>query len=147
LRGGEPLVRPDVFESAACARGKGLHVVLSTNGMLTDREKAKRFKDLEFACIGIGHDSAKPAVHDEFREMTGAFDKTMTGFRHCVDVGQKVGLRLTLTRQTCQLRTAKPLIPARLASNFNGPRTPTERQTWPCATRRPRWNQVTAMRG
>jgi radical SAM protein with 4Fe4S-binding SPASM domain len=25
----------------------------------------------------------------------------MRGFRHCVDVGQKVGLRLTLTRQTC----------------------------------------------
>jgi radical SAM protein with 4Fe4S-binding SPASM domain len=34
--------------------------------------------------------------------MEGAFQRTMRGFRHCVDVGQKVGLRLTLTRHTAQ---------------------------------------------
>src|SRR5690349_17865963 len=32
--GGEPLVRDDVFELAAYARDRGLHVVLSTNGTL-----------------------------------------------------------------------------------------------------------------
>jgi radical SAM protein with 4Fe4S-binding SPASM domain len=57
---------------------------------------------LGFAYIGISLDSARPQVHDEFRGTQGAFDKTMTGFRHCVAAGQKVGLRLTLTRQTCQ---------------------------------------------
>jgi Fe-coproporphyrin III synthase len=41
-------------------------------------------------------------VHDEFRGMKGAFEKTMRGFRHCVEVGQKVGLRLTLTRHTAR---------------------------------------------
>lgn len=98
--GGEPLVRPDLFELAAHARGRGLHVVLSTNGTLIDRETAKRLKDLEFAYVGISLDSATPAIHDKFRGVEGAFERTMTGFRHCVAVGQKVGLRLTLTRQT-----------------------------------------------
>ena len=65
--GGEPLVRPDVFELAEYARSLNLHVVLSTNGTLIDAEKARRFKDLEFAYIGISLDSAIPAVHDEFR--------------------------------------------------------------------------------
>ena len=99
--GGEPLVRPDLFELAAYARRQGLHVVLSTNGTLIDRATAQHLKDLEFAYIGISLDSARPEVHDKFRGMTGAFNKTMAGFRHCVAVGQKVGLRLTLTRQTC----------------------------------------------
>ncbi|MEX0777336.1 MAG: radical SAM protein [Phycisphaeraceae bacterium] len=100
--GGEPLVRHDLFELAAYARSLGLHVVLSTNGTLIDRAIAQRFADLKFAYIGISLDSATPAVHDEFRGMKGAFQKTMQGFRHCVAVGQKVGLRLTLTRQTVQ---------------------------------------------
>lgn len=100
--GGEPLVRPDIFELAAHARSKGLHVVLSTNGTLIDREKAERLKELEFSYVGISLDSAIPAIHDEFRGVQGAFERTMRGFRHCVDVGQKVGLRLTLTRHTCE---------------------------------------------
>lgn len=100
--GGEPLVRPDLFELATHARSRGLHVVASTNGTLIDRTTAQRFKELEFAYIGISLDSAMPAVHDEFRGVQGAFERTMRGFRHCVEVGQKVGLRLTLTRHTAQ---------------------------------------------
>ena len=99
--GGEPLVRPDVFELAEYARSKGLHVVLSTNGTLITAETAKRLHDLQFAYVGISLDSARPAVHDKFRGVEGAYNRTMSGFRHCVEVGQKVGLRLTLTRQTC----------------------------------------------
>jgi len=100
--GGEPLVRPDVFELAGFARERGLHVVLSTNGTLIDREKAQRLKDLEFSYVGISLDSATPSVHDKFRGVEGAFKRTMEGFRHCVAVGQKVGLRLTLTQHTAQ---------------------------------------------
>jgi radical SAM protein with 4Fe4S-binding SPASM domain len=100
--GGEPLVRHDLFDLAAHARSKGLHVVLSTNGTLINRERARRLKDLEFSYVGISLDSAIPAVHDEFRGVKGAFDRTMKGFRYCVEVGQKVGLRLTLTPHTCE---------------------------------------------
>ncbi|MGA2496974.1 MAG: radical SAM protein [Tepidisphaeraceae bacterium] len=98
--GGEPLVRKDIFELAAYARAKDLHVVASTNGTLITREIAQRLKDLQFAYVGLSLDSAIPAVHDEFRGMQGAFERTMKGFRHCIEVGQKVGLRLTLTRHT-----------------------------------------------
>src|ERR1035437_2730346 len=100
--GGEPLVRPDLFELATFARELKLHVVASTNGTLITRGIAERFKQLGFRSVGISLDSAIPAVHDEFRGVKGAFERTMRGFRHCVDVGQKVGLRLTLTRHTAQ---------------------------------------------
>ena len=100
--GGEPLVRPDLLVLAKHARSLGLHVVLSTNGTLIDQTIAQRLKDLEFAYVGISLDSAIPRIHDEFRGVEGAFLRTMRGFRHCVDVGQKVGLRLTLTRHTAE---------------------------------------------
>jgi radical SAM protein with 4Fe4S-binding SPASM domain len=100
--GGEPLVRKDLFELAAYARERGLHVVLSTNGTLIDRPTAEKFVELKFAYIGISLDSANPAVHDQFRGVEGAFHRTLRGFHHCKDVGQKVGLRLTLTRHTAQ---------------------------------------------
>ena len=100
--GGEPLVRPDLFELAAYARSLGLHVVASTNGTLITPAVAQRFKELGFAYVGISLDSAVPAVHDEFRGVQGAFERTMKGFRNCVEARQKVGLRLTLTRHTAQ---------------------------------------------
>src|SRR5512147_2733437 len=65
--GGEPLLREDLFELAAYARSKGLHVVISTNGTMIDRAVAQRLKDLQFAYVGISLDSADPAVHDRFR--------------------------------------------------------------------------------
>ncbi len=98
--GGEPLVREDLFELAEYARSRSLHVVISTNGTLITPEIARRFVEIKFAYIGISLDSAIPAVHDKFRGMEGAFERTMRGFRDCVDAGQKVGLRLTLTRHT-----------------------------------------------
>ena len=98
--GGEPLARPDLFELAEYARSLNLHVVASTNGTLITPAIAQRFKDLGFAYVGISLDSAIPSVHDDFRGVKGAFERTMRGFRNCVEVGQKVGLRLTLTRHT-----------------------------------------------
>jgi len=100
--GGEPLMHPRLFDPAAHARKLGLHVVLSTNGALITRDVAQRLKDLKFAYVGISLDSADADVHDQFRGTPGAFDRTMRGFQACVDVGQKVGLRLTLTRQTAR---------------------------------------------
>jgi Fe-coproporphyrin III synthase len=100
--GGEPLVREDVFELAAYGRQLGLHVVLSTNGTLITPAIAQRLKALQFAYVGISLDSAIAAVHDRFRGVAGAFERTLAGFRNCKAVGQKVGLRLTLTRHTAE---------------------------------------------
>ncbi|HUO09449.1 MAG TPA: radical SAM protein [Phycisphaerae bacterium] len=100
--GGEPLARPDLFELATFARSLDLHVVASTNGTLITPKIAQQFKEIGFSYVGISLDSAIPAVHDEFRGAKGAFDRTMRGFRNCVDAGQKVGLRLTLTQHTAQ---------------------------------------------
>jgi len=99
LSGGEPLIHPQFFEIARYARCNGLKLTLSSNGTLIDETAARRLKALGFAYVGLSLDGIG-ATHDEFRGRTGAFEKTVAAFRHLRAVGQKSGLRLTLTRHT-----------------------------------------------
>jgi len=96
--GGEPLIRPDLLDLAAYALSKGLRPVLSTNGTLIDESVARLRKDLGFIYVGISLDGLE-GVNDKFRGVAGAFQRAMAGFRNCRAVGQRVGLRLTLTRR------------------------------------------------
>ena len=98
LSGGEPLVRPDLFELIAHARERGLRVTLSTNGTLIDADTAARLRAHEVSYVGISLDGIG-ITNDMFRGHKGAFDKSMAGFRNCRAVGQRVGLRMTLTRR------------------------------------------------
>ncbi|MFB3817022.1 MAG: radical SAM protein [Candidatus Methylomirabilales bacterium] len=95
--GGEPLARPDLLELVAYARGLGLRPTLSTNGTLITEEAAARIREAGFTYVGISLDGIGP-VNDQFRGMAGAFDRAVRGFKACVAAGQRVGLRLTLTR-------------------------------------------------
>ncbi len=99
--GGEPLMRPDLFELIEYAVGKGLRAVISTNGTLIDKDKAKMIKDLGVSYVGISLDGMGP-VNDKFRGVEGAFERTVQGIRNCQAAGVRVGLRLTLTGQNVQ---------------------------------------------
>jgi radical SAM protein with 4Fe4S-binding SPASM domain len=96
LSGGEPLARRDTLDLAAYGRSIGLKLTLSTNGTLIDLRTAQKIKDLGFTYVGISLDGIGP-TNDYFRGKEGAFDRAVRGIRNCVEVGQKVGLRLTLT--------------------------------------------------
>ncbi|HLA40524.1 MAG TPA: radical SAM protein [Candidatus Glassbacteria bacterium] len=101
ISGGEPLVRKDVFELVRYAVDKGLRPTLSTNGTLIDAKTAKKIKEAGFTYVGVSLDGIGE-VNDCFRGMKGAFELAMRGFRNLVEIGQRVGLRLTLTRQNYQ---------------------------------------------
>jgi len=101
LSGGEPLMRPDIFELIAHARARWLRVTLSTNGTLITAHIAERLRALGVSYVGISLDGIG-ATNDRFRGHKGAFAKAMAGFRHCKAAGQRVGLRMTLTRRNCQ---------------------------------------------
>jgi radical SAM protein with 4Fe4S-binding SPASM domain len=98
--GGEPLARPDTLDLMEYATQKGLRVTLSTNGTLIDEARAARLKKLGTTYVGISLDGIG-VTNDHFRGVPGAFDRAVRGFRNCTAVGQKVGLRLTLTRRNC----------------------------------------------
>lgn len=96
LSGGEPLLRPDLFEIAARARDLGFYTGLSTNGTLIDAPMAARIAGAGFDYVGISLDGLKP-THDKFRRLDGAFDRSLAAIRHLATHNVKVGLRFTMT--------------------------------------------------
>jgi radical SAM protein with 4Fe4S-binding SPASM domain len=96
--GGEPLLRPDLFELMAHARAKSLRIVLSTNGTLLTDAAARRLAALNLSYAGISLDG--PAdIHDRFRGRAGAYKQTMQGVANCHSHGIRTGFRFTMTRQ------------------------------------------------
>lgn len=99
LSGGEPMIHPRFFDLARLVRSHGLRVTISTNGTRIDEAAAKEFKSIGVSYVGISLDGIGE-THDRFRGCSGTFRKVCEAFSHCRAVGQKVGLRLTLTQQT-----------------------------------------------
>ena len=101
LSGGEPLMRPDIFELAHRAKELGFYVALSTNGTLIDETNLPRIRDAQFDYLGISIDGIEE-THDLFRRHPGAFRESLHGIRLCRDAGIRVGMRFTLTRDNAQ---------------------------------------------
>ena len=99
--GGEPLMRAGILNLVARAVEKKMRAVLSTNGTLISRETAGLLAKAGLSYAGISLDGLE-AVHDRFRGVPGAFQSAMTGVRHCLAAGVKVGLRFTITRRNVQ---------------------------------------------
>lgn len=97
LSGGEPLLRPDIYEIAARAKRLGFYVGLSTNGTLIGTTNIERIGAVGFDYVGISLDGIQD-THDRFRRMIGAYDRSLAAIRLCRDAGIKVGVRYTLTQ-------------------------------------------------
>ncbi|MFH1952167.1 MAG: 12,18-didecarboxysiroheme deacetylase [Pseudomonadota bacterium] len=95
--GGEPLMRPDLVTLASYAVSRGMRAVISTNGTLITKDKAKELKAVGLSYVGVSLDGMEE-VNDRFRGKKGAFKAAMAGIRNCQEVGLKVGLRFTINR-------------------------------------------------
>lgn len=95
--GGEPLLRDDFFELAQYAVDAGLGVVVSTNGTLITPDAASEIKSIGFREVGISLDGVGE-INDRFRGMDGAYEAALEGIRNCKAAGQRVSLRMTLTK-------------------------------------------------
>ena len=96
--GGEPLMRPDLFELANRAVTLGMRAVISTNGTLIDQRTAERLRDAGLSYVGISLDGTEQ-VNDSFRGIAGAFSMALAGIRNCICAGIKVGLRFTISKR------------------------------------------------
>ncbi len=95
--GGEPLLRPDLWELAEFAANQGIRIVLSTNGTLITPAIAARIRDCGFSYVGVSIDGGQQ-VHDDFRCLPGAFEKALEGLRNAREAGLNTGIRFTVNR-------------------------------------------------
>ena len=91
--GGEPLLRPDIYELVAHAASRGLRPVFGSNGTLITDEVARRLKEAGAAAMGISVDSLDAAKHDKFRGLPNAHALTLTGIEVCAitDFAEAIG--------------------------------------------------------
>ncbi len=99
--GGEPLMRPRLFELIAHARERGMRAVISTNGTLITPDVAAQLKEFGLSYVGVSLDGLEE-TNDKFRGMNGAFKLALEGIRNCRKAGIKVGLRFTMNRRNVQ---------------------------------------------
>lgn len=97
--GGEPLLRPDLFDLMARARDRGLKPLLSSNGVFLDKTSARKLADIGVGYVGVSLDGLA-AQNDAYRGMKGAFARAVRGLRHAMEEGLGTGIRLTLTRHS-----------------------------------------------
>lgn len=117
--GGEPLLRPDIWDLAEYCRKGGIKTALSTNGTLITDEVAEQIKSSGIEYAGISLDGSTAAVHDRFRNTPGAFARAVAAFSSCKTAGVRCGVRLTLTKDNQEeLETLVDLAHALGASRF-----------------------------
>ena len=98
LSGGEPLVRPDVFELARHGASMGLRIALATNGTLVTPEVARQIKDSGIQRVSVSIDGASAKSHDEFRRVPGAFDEAWRGIENIKAAGVPFQINTTITK-------------------------------------------------
>ena len=98
LTGGEPLKRPDLFEIADRAVGRGLRAALASNGTLIDEDTARRIAEVGIARVAISIDGSNAKTHDAFRGIPGCFEKALEGARNTTAAGVELQLNTTVSK-------------------------------------------------
>jgi radical SAM protein with 4Fe4S-binding SPASM domain len=101
LTGGDPLLRPDLVELAAHARGAGLRVALTPSA--TPRVTAGRLaalRDAGVERVAISIDGATPAAHDGMRGIRGSHARSLRILADARALGMPVQVNSTITRHT-----------------------------------------------
>lgn len=97
LTGGEPLMRCDLEELVAHGTGRGLAMVVGTNGVALSDKRVQSLKAAGAMGVGISVDSLDPEKHDAFRGLHGAWEKTMAGIESCKRHGLPFQIHFSVT--------------------------------------------------
>lgn len=103
LTGGEPLMRPDIWDVVDYAHEKGLHPVIGTNGTLVTDEVAAKMAEHGIPRVSVSLDFPDVAGQDSFRGKEGAFAETLEGIRNMQAHGIGVQINTTVTKMNNHL--------------------------------------------
>ncbi len=99
ISGGEPLMRPDVFDIAAHATERGLRVAMSPNGTLITPQRVRQMKAAGIRRVSVSLDGSCAERHDAIRGVPGAFDQAVRGMAYCREGEMPFQVNTTVMRQ------------------------------------------------
>ncbi len=99
MTGGDPIKRPDVFELIRYATEKGVHAALTPSATpLLTREVIGKLKDAGLARLAVSLDGSTAEIHDNFRQLSGAYAKTLQAIEWANEVGLPIQVHTTASR-------------------------------------------------
>ena len=100
--GGEPFLHPDFMDILDYAHSKNFTVMVLTNGTLVTPAKVEAIKKMGQTSFHISLDGHEPEIHDNFRGMKGAFQRTLDCIHMLNDAGFGIKVVHSLHRQNSQ---------------------------------------------
>jgi heme b synthase len=98
LTGGEPLLRPDIYDIASYGDRRGLRMVLATNATLVTSEIARKMLRAGIQRVSVSIDGLDAGSHDRFRGVPGAFRLSMAGIEAMKKAGMEFQINTTVTK-------------------------------------------------
>jgi len=99
LTGGEPLMRPDIWEIVDYCHEKGCMPVIGTNATLITDEIAGKMAAHNIPRISVSIDFPTAAEHDAFRGQPGCFAEAIEGIKTAKRHGVGVQVNTTVTTE------------------------------------------------
>ncbi len=97
--GGDPMMRPDLFELITCATQKGLRCSLTpTATALPTKARLDKVRNAGIRRIALSLDAPRPEIHDAFRQVPGSWQRTMDILHRAQDVGLSVQVNTTVSK-------------------------------------------------
>ena len=102
--GGDPLMRPDVFELIAYAAERGLRCSLTpTATALPTRERLEKALQAGIRRVALSLDAPRAEIHDDFRKVKGSWQRTMDTLHRVHDVGLSVQVNTTVAKHNIDI--------------------------------------------
>ncbi len=114
ITGGDPMMRPDLFDILSYAVSKGLRTSLTpTTTRLVTREKLARVRDAGVRRIAVSIDGPDAEVHDAFRGFPGSFAIAERIARDAAGSGLALQINTTVSRHNIGCLEQMPELVAR----------------------------------
>ncbi len=102
--GGDPMMRPDLFDLIQYATEKGLRCSLTpTATALPTVERLHKAKEAGIRRIALSLDAPSAEVHDNFRQVPGSWERTMKILRNAQSIGLSAQINTTVTKHNVNL--------------------------------------------
>ncbi len=102
--GGDPMMRPDLFELIAYAAERGLRCSLTpTATALPTRERLEKAREAGIRRVALSLDAPRPEVHDAFRKVPGSWQRTMDTLHRAHEAGLSVQVNTTVAKHNVDI--------------------------------------------
>jgi len=93
--GGEPLMRPDLYELLAYSQALGFRNTIATNATLINDQVAQQLRENGVVIAAVSLDGFTAETHDKIRGLPGSFEKAVRGMRALTNAGILLHINIT----------------------------------------------------